>query len=172
MERRWQQVVNKVPPLNLDLSLAMEYSSELRARTTSVTHSPTSASTTSGHRAPVLRPRRSMVSTQSRGYDWSHFNFRLHYLMFRSPVPILGPLTLSLLSHESTNTCNNMRRIGSKRRLRARRDQTHLPVCVVDPRVFPPFLPCTPTSTGVQFGILLGAQILHDAGYDGWIKTE
>jgi hypothetical protein len=48
--------------------LDMEYASEPRARTTSLTHPPTSLSTTSSHGTPVLRPRRSMASVQSRGY--------------------------------------------------------------------------------------------------------
>lgn len=149
----------------------MENSSQLRARTTSLTRPPTSLSATSGHDAPTLRPRRSMASTQSRGYDWSHFNYQIHYLMFHSPVPMLGPLTLSPLSHESITTCNNMPRIGWKHRHLVQHDQTHLLVCIVDPKVSLPSLPCIPTNTGVQFGILLSVQILHDAGYDGWIKT-
>ena len=116
LEHRWHQVVNKVHPLEprpLSSLQAMEYPSEPRARTTSLTRPPTSLSTTSGHDTPVLRPRRSIASVQSRGYVWPGLQLtKCTYLTFHSPVPILGPLTFSLLSHEDITSCNNMRHIG------------------------------------------------------------
>lgn len=54
----------------------MENSPELRARTTSLTHPPSSLSTASGHGAPTLRPRSSMASVHSRGCVWPRFNFQ------------------------------------------------------------------------------------------------
>jgi hypothetical protein len=141
----------------------MEYSSKPRQRTTS-------QSTSIGHDAPILRPRSSMASVHSQGYGWPHFDSQMHYLISCSAVLMLGPLTFSLLSHEGITSCSNMRRIGSKRRLRVQRGQIRPLACTVyqiDAKVFLPLLHCIPTSTETQLGIRLSGQILHGAGCGG-----
>jgi hypothetical protein len=91
----------------------------------------------------------------------------MYHLTFYSPVPILELLTFSRLSHGGIIYWNNMRRLGSKRRLQ---HQPHLLVRMVDQRdtkAFPLLLPCMATSTGVQPSIRVNIQVLHDAGYGG-----
>jgi hypothetical protein len=171
--RPWHQVVNKVPRLNLDPRplywiWSMLLSRELEQLRLRNLQRPYLLRVAMAHRSCGHAGQ--WPACKVEGTFWPDFNYQMHYLMLHSPGPILGPLTLSLLSHEDITACNNMRQIGRKRRLLVRRDQAHLPAYIVDLRAPLLLLPCIPTSTGVQFDILCNVRILHDAGYDGWIK--